>query len=644
MSENDKSGSNASVTTDQLLIGIGQIVRQLADQTKKMSERLDALDGRFSGAMIEKLDRIAGLLAAPLHIEAPSGAPADGAAPPAGAQAAERLASIEEKLTAILGVLSIPPAPVTGLEAGMDKLETIEKHLESIRGSLSSIPAQAPASAPSLDTSALKEFLQSAAGSVEASLARVGENINISLVKAAGEMTEILKSQQNRLEALERALSALSEGDSQARIIEAVGGLRSEIAASAAASGKSVEESVRTAGEAISKAGEAGMAAVSGRIAEMAGRLDSIHAALTAAIEKDSTALVAETVAAIRAEIGISSKEIAGRIDAALKSAAGDLGGGMASGRQELSQALKALDEKLTALSGAVSGLERAVVASSEPSAKALSELAELRSQVSSASEAVVAAVTASGREGAASIGGKLDSMAAAVSGFPQSVERMREALEGRMEKLEERSAGVMDAVSGSLDAHGRALESMKEMLGASAGDQKQALERMTELLQVHRDELLREQVEDLNNEAVHYFNEGRFTDAASALEKAVALEPNRPELWTNLGHVRASLEDLEGSEVCFRKALSLSPDLKPALSGLGILLVKAGRPQETLDFLRRFLDEAPPSARVTIAYARALTAQGRHAEAAALLQKVSMAIPGNPDLEAELARYTEKS
>ncbi|NLP05236.1 tetratricopeptide repeat protein [Candidatus Fermentibacteria bacterium] len=644
MSENDTSGPTASVTTDQLLIGIGQLVRQLADQTKKMSERLEALDGRFSGSMIEKLDRIAGLLSAPLRIEAPSGGPAEGEETSAGGKAAERLASIDEKLTAMLGVLSIPPAPVTGFEAGIERLEAIEKRLESIQGSLSVLPSQIPPSAPALDISALKAGFESAAGTIDASFTRVGDSINVSLAKAAGEMADMLKAQQERLDALEKALSALSAGDSSAHVVEAFGRLGSEIAASASASGKSVEESVRAAGEAVSKAGEAGLAAVSARISEMAGRLDSIHAALTAAFEKDSAALIAETVAAIRTDIGISSKEMAGRIDAALKSAAGDIGGGMASGRQELAAALKALDEKLTALSGAVSGLERIVVASSEPSTKALSALAELRSQISTASEALVAAVTAAGRDGAASIVGRLDSVASTVSGFPQSVERMREALEGRMEKLEDRSAGVMDAVSGSLDAHGRTLESMKEMLGASAGDQKQALERMTDLLQVHRDELLREQVEDLNNEAIHYFNEGRFTDAASALEKAVALEPNRPELWTNLGHVRASLEDIEGSEICFRKALSLEPDLKPALSGLGILLVKAGRPQETLDFLRRFLDEAPPSARVTIAYARALTAQGRHAEAAALLQKVSTAVPGNPDLEAELARYTEKS
>lgn len=637
MSENDKSGSTASVTTDQLLIGIGQLVRQLADQTKKMSERLDALDGRFSGAMIEKLDKIACLLSAPLRFDAQPGGPADSMAAPGAEQAAASLASIEEKLSAILGVLSIPPAPVTGFEAGIDKLGAIEKRLETIQEALSAVSATASTSAPGLDMNAVKAGLESAAGSaagaIDASLARVGESITGSVAKAAEETAGLLKAHQEKLEALEKAIAALSAGDPSSRVVEAVSGLRSEIAASSAASSRTVEETVRTAAEAVSTS-----------ISEMGGRLDSIHAAVTSVVEKGGTALLEETVAAVRTDIGISSKEIAGRVDAALRSAADDLVSRMESGRQDLSAALKALEEKLTSLSGAVSGLEKVIVSSSEPSGKALSALTELREQVSAASEAVVSAVSAAGRDGAASIAGKLDSVASTVSGFPQSVERMREALEGRMAKLEERSAGVMEAVSGSLDAHGRTLDSMKDLLDSSAGEQKQALEKMTDLLQVHRDQLLREQVEDLNNEAIHSFNDGRFTDAASALEKAVALEPDRPELWTNLGHVRSSLEDVEGAEVCFRKALSLAPDLKPALSGLGVLLIKAGRPQETLDFLRRFLDETPPSARVTIAYARALTAQGRHAEAAALLQKVSTAIPGNPDLEAELARYTEKS
>jgi Flp pilus assembly protein TadD len=166
----------------------------------------------------------------------------------------------------------------------------------------------------------------------------------------------------------------------------------------------------------------------------------------------------------------------------------------------------------------------------------------------------------------------------------------------------------------------------------------------MQQLLQVHRDAVLREQVEDLNNEAIHFFNDGRPNEAMASLEKAIALEPDRAELWTNLGHVRSSGDDIEGAEQCFRKALTLQSGLEPALSGLGILLVKAGRAQETLEFLRRFIEDSTPSARVAIAYARALTAQGRHAEAAALLQKAASATPGNPDIEAELARYTEKS
>jgi len=142
------------------------------------------------------------------------------------------------------------------------------------------------------------------------------------------------------------------------------------------------------------------------------------------------------------------------------------------------------------------------------------------------------------------------------------------------------------------------------------------------------------------NNEAIHSFNQGRLPEAAASLASALEIDPERPELLANLGHVQAASGDMKASEESFKKALMKDPFLEPALSGLGLLYVRTGRPRDTLDILARFIEDPAPSSRIALACSRAMVSMERHAEAIALLQRAAAADPGNPDLQAELASY----
>lgn len=74
------------------------------------------------------------------------------------------------------------------------------------------------------------------------------------------------------------------------------------------------------------------------------------------------------------------------------------------------------------------------------------------------------------------------------------------------------------------------------------------------------------DEVERLRNEAAAAIAEGRLADGESALERAVALAPERAELHDDLGTVRLRVGDLERALVSYNAALRLAPGFPVAL------------------------------------------------------------------------------
>ncbi len=104
-------------------------------------------------------------------------------------------------------------------------------------------------------------------------------------------------------------------------------------------------------------------------------------------------------------------------------------------------------------------------------------------------------------------------------------------------------------------------------------------------------------QIEVMNDHSVvalHYANRGaelmleeRWQEAGSWLEKAVAIDPNLPEGWVNLGvHLRHAGRVIEAEEA-YRRSIDLAPDFPSAYQNLAALLMRqANRREEAMALL----------------------------------------------------------
>ena len=181
--------------------------------------------------------------------------------------------------------------------------------------------------------------------------------------------------------------------------------------------------------------------------------------------------------------------------------------------------------------------------------------------------------------------------------------------------------------------------DSVKE----SAEVQKEQLEQMKDLLTLHSVDVKDNRVRNLNRSAIVHFNNDELDQACSDLMEAIELSPDSPELLANMAHIEASQGKLSEAEEHFRKALEINPELEPAISGLGTVLVITGRSGDTIDFLQKHLNEdSNASASIMIALSRAYVSQGDHAKAIAVLEKAEKISPGHPELEQELAKYKD--
>jgi tetratricopeptide (TPR) repeat protein len=190
-------------------------------------------------------------------------------------------------------------------------------------------------------------------------------------------------------------------------------------------------------------------------------------------------------------------------------------------------------------------------------------------------------------------------------------------------------------------DALAEKVTSINKAVKENSQYQKEQLEEMSKLLSLHSIEVKDNRVRDFNRSAIMHFNNAEYEQALSSLQDAIELSPDNPGLLANMAHIKASQGKLDEAEESFRKALKADPDLEPAISGLGTILIHTGRANETIEFLQKFFErESEPSIGVMIAMSRAYAAEENHLKAVALLEQAEKAAPGHPELEQELAKY----
>lgn len=292
---------------------------------------------------------------------------------------------------------------------------------------------------------------------------------------------------------------------------------------------------------------------------------------------------------------------------------------------QELSKAVK--DLPLPSLEGIEEKFQK--VADTLDEVKKAAEDRQFAQELGGSLEKVREGLEASGKETVAAIGG-----------IPEKLDAMGERIAGSMEELQTRTREILQKAEESLEKTEGSLEEVRNELQKGLKLNTDMTGQMVELTSKFADRAQEDLITDLNSRAVEHFNNGEYKEAKELFDEALELQPDNPDLLCNSANVLAATEDLEGAEKLFRKALEESPELEPALSGLGMIMVKTARAEETIQFLKSTILSGQPSVRTTIAYARALVALERHDEAVELLETALRGAPDNPELKAELAEY----
>jgi len=283
-----------------------------------------------------------------------------------------------------------------------------------------------------------------------------------------------------------------------------------------------------------------------------------------------------------------------------------------------------------------------AIITEHPPHPELVSKLADIDGDLLKVADGMIAAVHESDDKRHALLEDKFSNLSSRMDIFPDSVKMLGEKLTEKIEDFREEASKLLEEASGALDKSSSTLDSVEKTVTESSEQQKESLSKMLELVERHRENADNDEIDKLNSLAIRHFNNAEYNLAQNSIEKALMIDSDRPELWSNLAHVKAAEGNIEGAEEAFRKSLQLDPDLDQAISGLGVLLIDAGRPQETVDFLKEFLEDEAPSIRTMIAYGRALSATGRHSEAIELMNRAKELAPNNPEIDNEIARYSE--
>jgi tetratricopeptide (TPR) repeat protein len=177
--------------------------------------------------------------------------------------------------------------------------------------------------------------------------------------------------------------------------------------------------------------------------------------------------------------------------------------------------------------------------------------------------------------------------------------------------------------------------------------------ERLTETQRVAYDRALAEYVaaEQFNadrpeshlNLGLLYAARGRLTEAESALEAALALDPRFTPAAVNLADLhRAAGRDAEGERV-LRRALEHDPRSAAAHHALGLLLVRQRRPGDALAALAEAARLDPDRARYGYVYAVALHEAGQPERARASLGRVLARHPHDREALAAAVAYAQE-
>ncbi len=138
--------------------------------------------------------------------------------------------------------------------------------------------------------------------------------------------------------------------------------------------------------------------------------------------------------------------------------------------------------------------------------------------------------------------------------------------------------------------------------------------------------------MQELFDEGSRSFAKGDYADAARKFQQALAIEPDSPQLLSNLGITLHMEGQPEEAVRVLRQALARDPNLLPANLILGLDLVKLGKPEQALAPLKKALARAPSDRDAQLGLASAYFALHQFGDAADLYREAVRLRPKDAD------------
>ncbi len=110
--------------------------------------------------------------------------------------------------------------------------------------------------------------------------------------------------------------------------------------------------------------------------------------------------------------------------------------------------------------------------------------------------------------------------------------------------------------------------------------------------------------------------------DAIGLLQQCVALDPNYPDSWNNLGVALQNRGEIDKAIECYRRAIAIRPDYSEGCNNLGNALQCAGRLSESIEWYRRAIAVRPEQVEAHYNLGNALQESGQPDAAIEAFQK----------------------
>jgi Tfp pilus assembly protein PilF len=132
---------------------------------------------------------------------------------------------------------------------------------------------------------------------------------------------------------------------------------------------------------------------------------------------------------------------------------------------------------------------------------------------------------------------------------------------------------------------------------------------------------------------AHQYAGQGRWSQAAQALDRAALLDPHNADIFNQLGHAQAMLQRYPAAVAAFERAVALAPQRADLLNNLGYTLMLDGRPALAAAVLTLALQRAPDheAARINLQQADIMVAEMRAPQAPTAAAAQEQAITQQP-------------